>query len=112
MATDNLGQPAPWPTRLTRWLSANRRWPVATVLAVVLPKCAACVAASVGLAGALGIGGRELCGGTDGATSAGWPWLAGVIAGAVVALLGLRGRLLARTSLRVDGREPQLATEP
>ena len=46
------------------------------------PKCVLCLMAYAGLGTALGLGGPELCGATDGTTGhwiTGWPVLAGVM---------------------------------
>lgn len=63
--------------RRTRWLGP-------TALLALAPKCVLCLAAYAGLGSALGVGGRELCGGDSRRAFTG-----GLIAIALVAMLGL-----------------------
>ena len=74
--------------RAVRWL-----WP-ATVLAV-LPKCLVCVFAYAGVGAALGLGGPELCGGSN-ASPLGWAtalaWLGAVSGLGVCGIVANRRR--------------------
>ncbi len=81
---------------LHRW----RRWLSGAALLALVPKCLLCLAAYAGLGAAIGLGGPELCGATDDASSA---WV-GVFAttGAIlgIVLIAVRGR-------RRDSAHPQ-----
>jgi hypothetical protein len=90
--------PSQPPEYLLRRIALRRGWLIPAALFALVPKCVLCVLAYAGLGAALGLGGPELCGGSD--DSAGWPaWL--VASGAV---LGIAGFLSRRTTRPKPGK--------
>jgi hypothetical protein len=62
------------PESLRQRLAGARGWLIPAALLALAPKCVLCVLAYAGLGAALGLGGPELCGATNGATIS-WVWL-------------------------------------
>ena len=62
-------------SRLDAW-ARRVRWLAPAALLALVPKCGLCLLAYVGLASALGLGGRELCGAPVGSSHAWLPFVA------------------------------------
>ena len=76
--------------RRSRW----RRWLIPAALLAATPKCVLCLLAYAGLGAALGLGGPELCGASNDASSHWATWL--LVSGAAAVACWLAWRCIER----------------
>jgi|GEM_PF-898321 len=98
-----MNTPSRPPENSLRRIVRRRGWLIPAALFALVPKCVLCVLAYAGLGTALGLGGLELCGGSNDASGHWAAWLAAL--GTAVGIIGFLAHPNKRPSPASDARE-------